>query len=145
MPKKKGNIMQDSQMQEIGLIKVLIFLPKIVVAVAGALLALVLSGDIDKDGKLNISLSLLIKISSAVCISIFGGAFVIETYHLTGLSAEAKLFIGFMMAVFGLMIIGILYQSLALMKGKPLGDVIGEIMGAFISIFSKSKSSESEG
>jgi hypothetical protein len=43
-------------------------------------------------------------------------------------------FIMLMFAVFGLMAIGILYQSIALLKGKPLSEVITEIKSAFISI-----------
>ena len=37
-------------------------------------------------------------------------------------------------AVFGLLAIGILYQSIALMQGEPLSEVITEVKAAFISI-----------
>lgn len=124
-------------MNEVWIIKAVAFLPKLLVAFAGVILALVLSGDIDKEGKVQLSVGLLAKFTSAVCISIFGGAFVIENYGFASLTLTAQLFIVFLCAVFGLLIIGIIYQSIALMKGKPLGDVIAEIVSAFISIFSK--------
>jgi len=46
-------------------------------------------------------------------------------------------FIMLMFAVFGLMAIGILYQSIALLKGKPLSEVIAEIKAAFLAILGK--------
>jgi hypothetical protein len=49
---------------------------------------------------------------------------------------------GFVMlkfAVFGLLAISILYQSIALLKGKPLPEVISEIKSAFVSIWGNGK------
>ena len=45
-------------------------------------------------------------------------------------------FIMLMFAVFGLLIIGIAYQSIALLKGKSLAEVIAEVKAAFIAIIS---------
>lgn len=42
-------------MQEIWLAKAVMFIPKIICAIAGAILALVLSGDIDQDGYIKIN------------------------------------------------------------------------------------------
>ena len=41
-----------------------------------------------------------------------------------------------MFAVFGLLGIGILYQSIALMQGKSLAEVIAEVKAAFVAIVS---------
>ena len=124
-------------MPELTLMKAFSLLPKLIAAIVGAILALVLSGDIDKEGKIKINRGVVLKFGFAIFISLFGGEFVIETYGLMHLSLWAQGFVMILMAVFGLLIIGIIYQSIELLKGKPLGDVVGEIMGAFMSIFSK--------
>ncbi|MDM1246848.1 hypothetical protein HX005_08230 [Acinetobacter sp. R933-2] len=49
----------------------------------------------------------------------------------------------FIFAVFGLLAIGIVYQSIALLKGKPLSEVISEIKAAFISIIGNGKGGQS--
>ena len=45
-------------------------------------------------------------------------------------------FIMLMFAVFGLLFIGIAYQSIALLKGKTVSEVIAEIKAAFVAIIS---------
>lgn len=111
---------------------------KIVPAVVGAILALVLSGDIDKDGKIRISLSVIVKFIASVTISVYGGAAFIEYQKLT-VTLTTQGFIMLMFAVFGILLIGILYQSIALMNGKPLNEVLGEIKEAFLSIIGNGK------
>ena len=124
-------------MQEVWFVKILALFGKIVAGVLGAILALVLSGDIDKDGRIKINPSLIIKFSSAVAMSVYGGAIVIETYGLSHLTQTAQDFVVFCIAVFGLLIIGIVYQSIELMRGKRLSEVVGEIAAAFKAIFRK--------
>ena len=60
-------------MQEVWFVKLFGLFGKIIAAVLGAILALVLSGDIDKDGRIRINPSLIIKFSSAVAMSVYGG------------------------------------------------------------------------
>jgi len=48
-------------------------------------------------------------------------------------------FIMLMFAMFGLLSIGILYQSIALLKSKPLPEVISEIKAAFLAIWGNGK------
>ena len=115
---------------------------KIVPAVVGAILALVLSGDIDNDGKIKVSMGVIAKFTFSVLVSLYGGAAFIEFYELGKYSHMAQGFVMLMFAVFGLLFIGIFYQSIALMKGKPLPDVIAEIKEAFISIISNGKGGE---
>ena len=112
---------------------------KAVPAVVGAILALVLSGDIDKNGKIQISLGVIGKFLFSVLVSLYGGAAFIEYHNLNNYSQMAQGFVMLMFAVFGLLAIGIVYQSIALMQGKPLSEVISEAKAAFISIIYSGK------
>lgn len=115
---------------------------KVIPAVVGAILALVLSGDIDKQGKIQVSLSVVGKFLFSVSVSLYGGSAFIEYYELAHYSHMAQGFVMLMFAVFGLLFIGILYQSFALMQGKPLSDVINEIKQAFVSIVTSKRGDE---
>lgn len=107
---------------------------KAVPAVVGAILALVLSGDIDKSGKIQVSMSVIGKFLFSVSVSLYGGSAFIEYYELFKYSHMAQGFVMLIFAVFGLLTIGIVYQSIALMQGKPLSEVISDVKQAFISI-----------
>lgn len=107
---------------------------KVVPAVVGAILALVLSGDIDKNGKIQVSLGVIGKFLFSVSVSLYGGSAFIEYYDLSKYSHMAQGFVMLMFAVFGLLAIGILYQSIALLKGKSISAVIAEIKSAFVAI-----------
>ena len=107
---------------------------KAVPAVVGAILALVLSGDIDKNGKIQVSMVVIFKFLFSVSVSLYGGSAFIEYYELNQYSQMTQGFVMLIFAVFGLLAIGILYQSIALMQGKPLSEVISEVKAAFISI-----------
>ena len=115
---------------------------KAVPAVVGAILALLLSGDIDKNGKIQVSLGVIAKFLFSVSVSLYGGAAFIEYHDLNNYSHMAQGFVMLMFAVFGLLAIGILYQSIALMRGKPLFEVITEVKAAFISIIYSGKGSD---
>ena len=115
---------------------------KVVPAIVGAILALVLSGDIDKEGKIQVTLGVIGKFLFSVSVSLYGGSAFIEYHDLHRYSHMAQGFVMLMFAVFGLLAIGILYQSIALMQGKPLSEVIGEVKAAFISILSNGKGGE---
>ena len=115
---------------------------KIFPAVVGAILALVLSGDIDKNGKIQVTLGVIGKFLFSISVSLYGGAAFIEYYDLHRYSHMAQGFVMLMFAVFGLLAIGILYQSIALMHGKPLSKVISEVKAAFISILGNGKGGE---
>ena len=112
---------------------------KIIPAIVGAILALVLSGDIDKNGKIQVTVSVICKFAASVTVSLYGGSAFIEHFEMLKTSTMYQGFIMLMFAVFGLMVIGILYQSVALLKGKPLSEVITEIKSAFISIIGNGK------
>ena len=109
---------------------------KVVPAVVGAILALVLSGDIDKNGKIQISLGVIGKFLFSISVSLYGGSAFIEYYELSKYSLMAQGFVMLMFAVFGLLTIGIVYQSIALMQGKSIAEVITEVKAAFVAIVS---------
>lgn len=115
---------------------------KAVPAVVGAILALVLSGDIDKNGKIQVSMGVICKFLFSVSVSLYGGSAFIEYYELSKYSYMAQGFVMLIFAVFGLLAIGILYQSIALMQGKPLSEVISEVKAAFISIVYSGKGND---
>ena len=109
---------------------------KIFPAVIGAILALVLSGDIDTKGKIQVSLGVITKFVCSVTVSLYGGSAFIEHYGYLTSSTMFQGFIMLMFAVFGLLFIGIAYQSIALLKGKTVSEVIAEIKSAFVAIIS---------
>ena len=115
---------------------------KAVPAVVGAILALVLSGDIDKNGKIQVSMVVVYKFLFSVSVSLYGGSAFIEYYELSKYSLMTQGFVMLIFAVFGLLAIGILYQSIALMQGKPLSEVISEVKAAFISIIYSGKGND---
>ncbi len=110
---------------------------KIFPAVVGAILALALSGDIDANGKIQISLGVITKFVCSDTVSLYGGSAFIEHYGYLASSAMFQGFIMLMFAVFGLLIIGIAYQSIALLKGKSMSQVIAEIKAAFVAFISR--------
>ena len=115
---------------------------KLIPVVVGAILALVLSGDIDANGKIQVSLWVITKFVCSVTVSLYGGAAFIEYHDLNNYSQMAQGFVMLMFAVFGLLAIGILHQSIALMHGKPLSEVISEVKATFISILGNGKGGE---
>ena len=109
---------------------------KIFPAVIGAILALVLSGDIDKNGKIQVSAGVITKFVCSVTVSLYGGSAFIEHYGFLKSTTMFQGFIMLMFAVFGLLFIGIAYQSIALLKGKSMSEVVAEIKSAFVAIIS---------
>lgn len=117
------------------LIKLIAYFPKILAAIVGAVLSLVLSGDIDNEGKIKVSTGVLMKFTFSVCISLYGGEAFIEQFNLQdkGVMYHGAIMLTF--AVFGMLVLGIIYQSVAMLKGKPISEIIKEIHEAFTSIF----------
>ena len=122
---------------DIILLKLLAFLPKVFAAVIGAILGLMLSGDIGRDGKIQVNISVIVKFTIAVTISLYGGEASIEYYQLQDYSVMTHGFVMLMWAVFGMLAIGIVYQAIALWQGKPLSAIIKEVKDAAFAIFGK--------
>lgn len=130
-----GNVMNGIEnMNELAIGKILTMLAKPFAAVAGALLALVLSNDIGDDGKIQINRSTIIKFTGAVATSLYGGEAIISYFRLSSLETMAQGFIMLVLAIFGLLLIGIVYRALELLRGKPLGVIVAEIRKAFIAM-----------
>lgn len=108
---------------------------KILAAVIGAIFALTLSGDIDTDGKIKITWGVIMKFSFSVAISLYGGAAFLEYYELTQYSSLSQGFVMLIFAVFGMLLIGIWYQSIQLMKGKSMSEIVAEVKATFASMF----------
>ena len=116
-------------------IKGLPLLLKIIAAIMGAILALILSGDIDTQGRIKITVGVILKFTISVAISLYGGSAFIEYYQLTHYSMQSQGFVMLIFAVFGMLLIGIWYQSMQLWKGKTLSEIIAEVKSAFIAMF----------
>lgn len=119
------------------LLKLLVFLPKVFAAIIGAILGLMLSGDIGRDGKIQVNISVIIKFTIAVTISLYGGEASIEYYELQDYSVMTQGFVMLLWAVFGMLAIGIVYQAVALWHGKTLAEVVKEVKDAALAIFGK--------
>ena len=122
---------------DIILLKLLVFLPKVFAAVIGAIFGLMLSGDVGRDGKMQVNMSVIVKFTIAVTISLFGGAAHIEFMGYQDYSVMTHGAIMLVWAVFGMLAIGIVYQAVALMQGKTLAEVIKEVKDAAFAIFGK--------
>ena len=116
-------------------IKGLPWLLKIIAAILGAILALILSGDIDTQGRIKITVGVILKFTISVAISLYGGSAFIEYYQLTHYSMQSQGFVMLIFAVFGMLLIGIWYQSMQLWKGKALSEIVIEVKAAFIAMF----------
>lgn len=103
-------------------------------AVVGGILALILGGYINPDGSFRITRGLVLNLSLSISISIYGGSAWIEYYELQAKSSMTHGFIMLLAAVFGMLIISVFYQAIALLRGKPLSVVVGEIAAAFAAV-----------
>lgn len=119
--------------------RLIAFFPKVFAAVIGAIFALVLSGDIDTKGRLQLSWGVILKFTFAVTLSLYGGEATIEFFHLQAYSSATHGFIMLCFALFGMVIVGVVYQSLALLKGKSFVQIGLEVSEALKAIF-RSKS-----
>ena len=117
------------------LIKLIAYFPKILAAIVGAVLSLVLSSDIDNEGKIKVSTGVLMKFTFSVCISLYGGEAFIEQFNLQDKSVMYHGAIMLTFAVFGMLLLVIIYQSIPMLKGKPISEIFKEIHEAFTSIF----------
>ena len=116
-------------------IKGLPWLFKIIAAVVGAIFALTLSGDIDTEGRIKITIGVIMKFTFSVAISLYGGSALIEYYGWHVYSHMTQGFVMLIFAIFGMLLIGIWYQAIQLLRGKTIGELIFEIRSAFKAMF----------
>lgn len=107
------------------------YLIKILAVIIGGIIALVLSGDIDKDGKIKINFGVILKFTSSVMIGLYIGEFCIDWYDWEHLSYFSQGAVMMMFSVFGMLVMGIIYQAIQVsFKNKSLIDVVIEIKRA---------------
>ena len=109
---------------------------KIIGVIIGAVFALTLTGDIDTDGKLKLSLGVLIKVAFSAYFGFLSGAWLIEYMNWGHWSYASHGFVMMLCSVFGMTLVGIVYQATLLsLKGKSLSEIVVEVKEAFKSIF----------
>lgn len=108
---------------------------KIVAVIIGAIFSLTLTGDIDKDGKLKLSFGVLVKVTFSALLGFLGGDFLIEYFKLQSWSHSSHGLIMMVVSVFGMLLIGIVYQSIQLtLYGKEFSEIVSEIKEVFKSV-----------
>lgn len=106
---------------------------KILAATIGAIFALTLTGDIDTEGKLKLSFGVAVKFTFSAFLGFVGGEYLINQFDYS-LSVASQGFVMMMVSVFGMLIVGIIYQSIQMFHGKRLPEIMAEIKETFKAI-----------
>ena len=112
------------------------FFIKVFAVIIGAVFAMTLTGDIDRDGKLKLSFGVFVKITFSAVFGFLAGAWLIEYMDWGHWSYASHGFVMMLCSVFGMTLVGIVYQSALLsLKGKKLSEIVAEVKSTFKSIF----------
>lgn len=112
------------------------FFVKVFAVIIGAVFAMTLTGDIDGDGKLKLSFGVLIKIAFSATFGFMAGGWLIEYMGWQSWGYTSHGFVMMLCSVFGMTLVGILYQSVLLsLTDKKLSEIVAEIKLTFKSIF----------
>lgn len=112
------------------------FAIKIIAVLIGAVFALTLTGDIDQDGKLKLSIGVLIKVAFSAFFGFLAGAWAIEYFGWQNYSHASHGFIMMICSVFGMTFVGIIYQAIKLSTtDKTPSEIVTEIKETFKAIF----------
>ena len=112
------------------------FFIKVFAVLIGAVFAMTLTGDIDTDGKLKLSFGVFIKITFSAVFGFLSGAWLIEYMGWQSLGYTSHGFVMMLCSVFGMTLVGIVYQAALLsLTGKSLSEIVAEIKLTFKSIF----------
>lgn len=112
------------------------FLVKVFAVVVAAVFAMSLTEEIDKEGRLHLSLIVLIKFTFSAVFGFFAGSWLIEFYGWLHLSPISQGFIMMLASLFGMTVVGIIYQAVLLSTtNKTLPQIITEIKETFKAIF----------
>lgn len=114
------------------LTKTIPFFIKLFALVVGGLISLVLSGDInldkDNNAKLIINLKVILKITCAIGLGLFGGEFFIDVFDFEYLNYYAQALFYLIFSSFGMLIFGTVYRSWQLTTSdKTLAQIVAEI------------------
>lgn len=108
---------------------------KILAVIIGAVFALTLTGDINEKGDLRLSVGVLIKISFSALFGFLMGAWLIEYMGWDNYSYASHGFVMMVCSVFGMTMVGIIYQSIKLATtDKTPSQIIKEIKDTFKAI-----------
>lgn len=112
------------------------FFVKVFAVIIGAVFAMTLTGDIDRDGKLKLSFGVFVKITFSAVFGFLSGAWMIEYMDWGHWSYASHGFVMMLCSVFGMTLVGIVYQAALLsLKGKTLSEIVAEVKETFKSIF----------
>lgn len=108
---------------------------KVFGVVVGAVFALTLTGDIDQQGRLHLNMGVLVKVAFSALLGFLMGGWLIDFAHWQDYSYMTHGFVMMMCSVFGMSLIGILYQSIRLTTAdKTLPQIVAEIKSTFKAI-----------
>lgn len=111
------------------------WLIKLLAIIMGGIICLILSGDIDADGKIKINRYVILKFLCSVVLGLFCGEFIIDYLDWEHLNHFAQGFILMSLSVFGMLIVGILYQSIRFtFSDKTLSEIVEELKKAVTAI-----------
>lgn len=112
------------------------FFVKVFAVIIGAVFAMTLTGDIDRDGKLKLSFGVFVKIAFSAFFGFLSGAWLIEYMNWSHWSHTSHGFVMMLCSVFGMTLVGIVYQSALLsLTDKTISEIVAEIKVTFKSIF----------
>lgn len=112
------------------------FFLKVFAVIIGAVFAMTLTDDIDKDGKLKLSFGVFVKIAFSAVFGFLSGGWLIEYMGWQSRGYISHGFVMMLCSVFGMTLVGIVYQATLLsLTGKTLGEIVAEIKVTFKSIF----------
>lgn len=110
-------------------------LVKIIGVILGAIFALTLSNDIDTEGKLKLSVGIVIKFAFSAYFGFLSGGWLIEYMDWGMYSHVTHGFVMMLCSVFGMTFVGILYQSIRLSTtDKTFSEIVAEVKATFKNI-----------
>lgn len=112
------------------------FFIKVFAVIIGAVFAMTLTGDIDRDGKLKLSFGVFVKITFSAVFGFLSGAWLIEYMGWGYWSYASHGFVMMLCSVFGMTLVGIVYQAIKLSTtNKTPSEIVAEVKDTFKAIF----------
>ena len=112
------------------------FFVKVFAVIIGAVFAMTLTGDIDRDGKLKLSFGVFVKITFSAVFGFLAGGWLIEYMGWQSLGHTSQGFVMMLCSVFGMTLVGIVYQAIKLSTtNKTPSEIVAEVKSTFKAIF----------
>jgi len=120
------------------LLKLIVYLPKILFAVIGAIIALIFSGDIKSDGSVKIGWGIIVKLAVSITLGLSIGETVIYYYGWTDHPVMTIGIVFLVSSALGMLVLGMVYRSLQLtFTDKTVSEIIREMKAALAAILGK--------